>query len=167
MQKPSAAVAIIKCLAPEKSFLVIRRATHPDDPWSGHYSFPGGRKEKADRSLLHTCIRETREEVGISLSEDQLESTLPVTTVGRNLNFEITVQPFLFVLRHQPPLNLEPREVQSSHWLKEKDFRDTARHREIEMLPRTLFSAFPLGDYYLWGFTYKLLKSILGMGPYP
>ncbi len=163
MQKPSAAVAVIKSLTPEKCFLVIRRAIHPDDPWSGHFSFPGGRKEDADRDLLETCIRETREEVGITLSENKLKTTLPVTTVGKNLNFEIIVQPFLFELSKQPPLILNPLEVQKSCWLKERDFLDQTRHQEIEMIPGTMFPAFPLGDYFLWGFTYKILRFILEM----
>ncbi len=163
MQKPSAAVAIIKSLTPENSFLVIRRAIHPDDPWSGHFSFPGGRKENIDRNLFETCLRETREEVGIILSENRLFTTLPVTTVGKNLNFETIVQPFLFELPEQPPLVLNPHEVQKSCWLKERDFLDETRHLKIEMIPGTMFPAFPLGDYFLWGFTYKILRSILEM----
>ncbi|WP_457576654.1 NUDIX hydrolase [Desulfomarina sp.] len=163
MQKPSAAVAIIKSLKPENSFLVIRRAIHPDDPWSGHFSFPGGRREDTDRDLFETCIRETREEVGIILSQNTLQTILPVTTVGKNLNFEIVVQPFLFELPEQPTLTLDPHEVQKSCWLKAKDFLDQTRHREIEMIPGTMFPVFPLGDYFLWGFTYKILRSILQM----
>ena len=76
-QTATAAVAIIKSLAPNESVLVLRRASHPQDPWSGHFSFPGGRSEKKDNNLLSTCIRETREETGIPLDAGQLQQRLP------------------------------------------------------------------------------------------
>ena len=61
---PKAAVALIEYCAEESEFLLLQRAIHPDDPWSGHLSFPGGRKEEDDQDLLATCIRETAESVG-------------------------------------------------------------------------------------------------------
>ena len=31
------------------------------------------------------------------------------------------------------------------------------------MVPGHIFPAYPLNDYYLWGFTYRLLRAILQM----
>jgi len=45
--------------------LLIRRADHPGDAWSGHMAFPGGREDPQDENLLATAIRETLEEVGL------------------------------------------------------------------------------------------------------
>ena len=167
MQMPpetaTAAVAIIKCLNPSESFLLIRRATHPLDPWSGHFSFPGGRKEEKDSSLLETCIRETVEEVGILLTPGTMQTQLPVTPAGRNVQNPIWVQPFIFVLQNRPAIILNPEEVQSVYWLNSGNFQDKKLHREVELQPGRLFPAFPLEDYYLWGFTYKLLKLILNV----
>jgi len=160
-QIATAAVAIIKCLAPQESFLILRRAIHPLDPWSGHFSFPGGRKEKKDNNLLETCIRETVEEVGIRLAPETMETQLPVTPAGRNVQNPIWVQPFIFVLREKPSIQLDPREVQSIYWLNSEDFQNLSRHSKVELLPGRMVPAFPVEDYYLWGFTYKLLKLIL------
>lgn len=162
-QIATAAVAIIKVLTPEESFLILRRANHPSDPWSGQFSFPGGRKEEKDNSLLKTCIRETVEEVGVILTPEMMETKLPVTPAGRNMKSPVWVQPFIFVLQNQPPVVLNPREVQSVCWLNSENFQKKKYHREVELLPDQLFPAFPLEDYYLWGFTYKLMKSILNM----
>ena len=162
-QKATAAVAIIKCLVPEESFLILRRAAHPLDPWSGHYSFPGGRKEKKDNNLLETCIRETVEEVGILLSPETMQAQLPVTPAGRNVQNPIWVQPFIFVLQEKPSIQLDPREVQSIYWLNSEDFQNLKRHIKVELLPGRMVPAFPVEDYYLWGFTYKLLRLILNI----
>jgi len=160
-QTATAAVAIIKCLEPKESFLILRRAAHPLDPWSGHFSFPGGRKEKNDNNLLATCIRETREEVGILLCAETMQIKLPVMPAGSNAQKPIWVQPFVFALQNRPSIILNPEEIQSAYWLASEDFQDAKRHREVELQPGRLFTAFPLEDYYLWGFTYKLLHSIL------
>ena len=162
-QMASAAVAIIHCHTPRDSYLILRRAAHPDDPWSGHFSFPGGRKDKTDRDLLATCIRETAEETGIQLSVDQLQERLVLEPAGRLLSHPILVQPFLFALPDPPPLHLDPREIQGALWLDAEQFQAPELHRNVELLPGRHFPAYPVEDYYLWGFTYRLLRSILRM----
>jgi len=159
----TAAVAIIKSITPKESFLILRRATHPLDPWSGHFSFPGGRKEIDDYDLLRTSIRETFEEVGLILTPAMMKTRLPVTPAGRGLKTPIMVQPFIFILEEQPPVTLNPAEVQGINWLDSEKFQNKKNHVQVELLPNQFFPAFPLADYYLWGFTYKLLKSVLEM----
>ncbi|MYF74441.1 MAG: CoA pyrophosphatase, partial [Gemmatimonadetes bacterium] len=66
--------------------LFIERATHPTDPWSGHIAFPGGTAEPDDSDLKYTAERETREELGLDLSnaqylgrlDDVTGATLPI-----------------------------------------------------------------------------------------
>ncbi len=159
----SAAVAIIRSLVPSESFLVLRRVVHPEDPWSGHFSFPGGRKDAIDQDLLATCLRETREETGILLHADQLQQRLPPETAGQRLQNHVVVEPFLFTIAKRPNLTLCPEEIQSACWLQVEKFQNPARHKSVEMLPGLLFPAYPLEDYYLWGFTYRLLLNILQM----
>jgi 8-oxo-dGTP pyrophosphatase MutT (NUDIX family) len=164
-QNGSAAVAIIRCQIPRTSYLILRRAAHPDDPWSGHFSFPGGRKDEADPDLLATCIRETAEETGIRLHTDQLLGRLGLEPAGRLLSQPLLVQPFLFTLVDPPPLRLDPKEIQGAVWLDAEHFQTTANHTTVELLPGRFFPAYPVQDYYLWGFTYRLLRTLLGMDP--
>jgi 8-oxo-dGTP pyrophosphatase MutT (NUDIX family) len=42
----------------EAELLLIRRAEHPSDPWSGHMALPGGRNDPQDTSLYETVVRE-------------------------------------------------------------------------------------------------------------
>jgi len=165
LKTASAAVAIIKSLEPFESFLVLRRVVHPKDPWSGHFSFPGGRKEDSDINILATCIRETQEETGILLEENQLQQRLPLEPAGLRLETPLWVEPFLFTIRKPPRLTLCTKEIQSACWLDAAKFQNIDLHQSVEMIPGRNFPAFPLEDYYLWGFTYRLLLNILPMAP--
>lgn len=157
----TAAVAIIQTYVPERCFLVLRRAAHPDDPWSGHFSFPGGRKDRSDKDIMATCIRETEEETGITLAEEHLEAILPLEPAGRTYNSPIWVQPYLFTLDGQPELLLDRSEIQGGLWLQADRFQDASKHMKQEMVPGKFFNTFPIDDYYLWGFTYRLLHAII------
>lgn len=75
-----AAVAVLLAKHPVESILLIRRATNPADPWSGHWSFPGGRRDVSDPDLVTTALRELNEECGILLDRTQLTRELPHLT---------------------------------------------------------------------------------------
>jgi 8-oxo-dGTP pyrophosphatase MutT (NUDIX family) len=156
----SAAVAVIIAAEPQKSILLLRRRQSPGDPWSGHFSFPGGRRDPDDADLFSTCLRETREETGIILPESALYETLPAAPVGKLMRIHMLVQPYLFQVTERPQIAVDPLEITSAHWLEVAAFRDERRHRQQQMLPGMNFPAFPLGDYYLWGFTYGVLRRL-------
>lgn len=159
--KAKAAVAIIRCGEADPCYLLLRRASHPEDPWSGHFSFPGGRKEPYDASLLETCLRETQEETGIELGKSQLIKTLQPEAAGQNFQLLLWVQPYLFSLPSRPEITLDTREIVDSVWVAEREFNNPSNHTETEMVPGRFFPTFPLQDYYLWGFSYKLLMKII------
>src|ERR1017187_10973735 len=91
--EPEAAVAIVLARSPEESILLIRRAERQGDPWSGHWSFPGGRRDPQDPDLLHTALRELDEECGIRLERQSLETALAPTVAGRAAGPVLTVAP--------------------------------------------------------------------------
>ncbi len=106
-----AAVAAI--LTPELELIYTLRSTYEGDRWSGQVSFPGGREEADDPSPLYTAVRETREEVGLDLRRAELLGPLdPLSTIGRP---HMVIHPFVFLLREDPLLELDAREVVSVH----------------------------------------------------
>ena len=67
--RPRAAVAVVlRDAAAGPEVLLIERARHPEDPWSGHMAFPGGRVDPGDSDTRAAAERETLEEVGLSLA---------------------------------------------------------------------------------------------------
>lgn len=66
------AVLILLYPLDEQLVLVLTRRTEAVRDHKGQISFPGGAKEPDDASLQETAIRETEEELGISLTEARI-----------------------------------------------------------------------------------------------
>lgn len=122
--------------------LFIKRAARKGDKWTSHVALPGGRRDPEDADDCAAAVREAWEEVGIDLSEEFAVSAgnLPQQVVssgwgkvpyadrrswglmspfadeGRRL---MVLCPYVFLMTgHEiPPLNLQPTEVASTHWV--------------------------------------------------
>lgn len=163
-----AAVAIIFRTGENQSeLLVIERATHPGDPWSGHLAFPGGRSDPNDRDAVRTAVRETREELGLDLDRHGtlLGALEPISTAGTGLP-ELTIAPFVFALADQPELRADPAEVASVFWVPLgpllRGERDTilqiTRQRTRHRMP-----GFDVEGRVLWGLSYRMLQSLFAL----
>ena len=167
MAEIEAAVAIVRARATE-SVLLILRAERADDPWSGHWSFPGGRRDPEDSDLLHTALRELEEECGIRLARERLSAALPPAVARRRVGRFLLVAPFVFILDGEQPVQLDPREAAEAVWVPLRVLRDPARHalRPVPGLPPEVrFPAIDLNGVPLWGFTYRLITDWLGLNP--
>jgi 8-oxo-dGTP pyrophosphatase MutT (NUDIX family) len=155
---------LIRVAAHPQEFLILRRALHPDDPWSGHFSLPGGRRDPEDRDLLATCIRETREECGINLGPETLLRELSRLQAGNILGHPAWVTPYLFELPSRPPLALDASEVAAAYWVPAEYLLDPRNRLEAATLPQDpsrLFPCIRLEGGYLWGFTYRVFQDLL------
>jgi 8-oxo-dGTP pyrophosphatase MutT (NUDIX family) len=163
-----AAVAILHTRGADESVLLIRRAERDSDPWSGQWSFPGGRRDKQDVDALDTALRELEEECGIALNREQLEAALRPAAARRRAGQFLVVAPFLFQVECELPTVLEPREAVEAVWLPLRTLLDPMRHllRPVPGLPAAMhFPAIELNGAPLWGFTYRLISEWLGLGP--
>jgi 8-oxo-dGTP pyrophosphatase MutT (NUDIX family) len=163
-----AAVAIVRAGGPQECVLLIRRSEREEDSWSGHWSFPGGRRDPADPDLLHTALRELEEECGIRLGQEVHEGRLPTVLARRRIGRFIPVAPFLFRIDSCLPTILDPAEAVQAAWIPLSLLRDLTQHT-LQPVPHRpqemLFPAVPLSGPPLWGFTYRVIVDWLGLVP--
>ena len=77
---------------------------------AGEISFPGGKYEKKDADLLDTALRETSEEIGLTLSRNDVVGQLQHVIT---LNSGFLILPFVSVMDKTPKLssNAEVKEI--------------------------------------------------------
>jgi len=123
---------MIVCGGAQPSLLMIKRAEHPKDPWSGHMAFPGGRIEDSDASALAAAIREVEEEVGLALSATDLITPLsPRYTLRRGHRNQVFVSPYVFFLDEKPVLSFN-EEVAAVTYIPLRDLFDQSRYSSFE-----------------------------------
>jgi len=162
-EQPSAAVALV-VTRKSPSILLVRRANHALDPWSGQWAFPGGRVDDSDSDLLATCQREVLEECGCHLSADHYEGALPISKAGRLHKQAVVVAPFLWEIPERVDLTLDETEIASACWQELSYLADPVNHDSGVIAPEYANSEFPyirMGDTPLWGFTYMVLMNYL------
>ena len=157
-----AAVALI--LAGEEADLrlcFIRRAERKDDPWSGHYAFPGGRADPEDPSARAVAERETLEEVDLRLDNGHLVaplSRMPVRLGGVDIG--MVLFSFVYYVGRVLPALSPNGEVATAHWVPLSHLWDEANatHMDLERgKSRMVYPAIHYLDYVIWGLTYRVL----------
>lgn len=128
-------------------------------------AFPGGRQEPQDPDLLTTSIRETAEEVGVTLSADDVIGRLDDSISPSTKTPRLVISAFVFAI-HQPdpPMALSPAEVASAHWFNLTRFLEaegrttmTFEWKEREVILPAVY----LDDAHIWGLTLGFLDNLV------
>ncbi|HEY2945900.1 MAG TPA: CoA pyrophosphatase [Vicinamibacteria bacterium] len=160
-----AAVALVLRAGPAGvELLFIRRADHPDDPWSGQMAFPGGRSEPGDADLRATAVRETEEEIGVDLSREAeyLGALDEVRAMARLRPMDLAIAPFVFRLRGEVALRPN-HEVRSLHWIPLDELVREDRRSMMDYAYQGSTLQFPclrVEDVVIWGLTYRMFMSL-------
>ena len=158
-----AAVALV--LAPrgkDLDLLLLTRAVHETDPWSGQVALPGGRAEPGDATLLATAIRETREETTLDLSHVAMLGELDELRPRSPMLPPIVVRPYVFAVRAASPL-APSVEVAELFWAPLSKLFDPALSARMEVRPRGLrmtVDAIEFEGRVIWGMTERILRSL-------
>lgn len=106
---PSAVLVILHYHEDSPNFILTKRSSalrvH-----GGEISFPGGRFRRQDGTLLSTAIRETEEEIGISLAPEQVLGSLRAVRTMTSNHF---IVPFVTVQQNLPEHRMAPAEVEA------------------------------------------------------
>lgn len=146
--------------------LLTQRTAHLRDH-AGQVSFPGGRVEVEDLSPIHTALRETEEEIGLSRQHIRILGFLPEYRTGTG--FRVT--PVVGLV--QPPFDLQPDpfEVAEVFEVPLSFLLDPANHQQHSIHYRGAlrnYFAMPYGDHFIWGATAGMIRSLterLGLHP--
>lgn len=168
--EPTSRAAVAMILKPQERdlhMLFIHRAHHPQDPWSGHMAFPGGRQDPEDLDLSFTIYRETREEVGIDLNvhSEYLGRMTELQAIARGKPISMTVAPFIYLASPEVSPEPDPAEVQDTIWV---PLSFMQQHRVERIVTRPMpdgssiqVPALEYGGKTIWGLTYRMLRSFL------
>lgn len=154
------AAVLFPIVAREEGYTVLltQRAAHLRDH-PGQVSFPGGRMEEEDPSPLHTALRETEEEIGLPRERITLLGYLPEYRTGTG--FRVT--PVVALVAPPMMLKTDPFEVAEVFEVPLSFLLDPANHRRHSLHYRGAlreFYAMPYGDYFIWGATAGMIKSL-------
>ncbi|XP_030078425.1 mitochondrial coenzyme A diphosphatase NUDT8 [Microcaecilia unicolor] len=107
--KVSAAVLVSLCtVAGVPSFLYTLRSSTLLGSHKGEVSFPGGKCDPSDQSVIHTALRETEEELGIQVLEENVWGIMKPLT----LRTEMVIVPVLANLGCKELLSLRPNRAE-------------------------------------------------------
>ncbi len=141
----------------------IERNANDRDHHGGQISFPGGKHEPADESMLHTALRETEEEIGISKSDIKILGGLTDLYIPVS-NFQ--VHPFVGYLDYQPEYRLQLEEVSGVLEVPvavfhRNDIRKTTDIRISRQLTLRNVPYFEVEGKILWGATAMMMSELV------
>lgn len=159
-----AAVAIILFHNEEnKLSTIVTKRQEYNGSHSGQISFPGGKKELDDNSLLETAIRECHEEIGVHASNFELLKELTPLFVPVS---QFLITPYVLYTPNKTFNYLRSeREVASIH---ELDLLDLYKPESLVRIDLQINSTFTMksvphfkqGEILIWGATALILNEL-------
>lgn len=159
--RESAVVIAIHPLGDDAGLTLIQRPVY-NGVHSGQMAFPGGKKDEDDESLLHTALRELREEVGLQLSTENNYFMLNEIFIPPS---RMLVQPFATVLEEKPVFIPDEKEVAALVPIPLSHFGATMQTELMEIFMPHIqqtktVPAIRYGDYFIWGATAMMLFEL-------
>jgi len=124
---------------------------------AGEISFPGGKLDSTDSDLLQTALRETSEEIGLTISKEQVIGQLePVVT----LNSGFLILPFISVVDEISPLSANCEVEKIFHIPLESFLKTAAKDPDPSHNIIQEMYTFEYQNQIVWGASARILKQI-------
>ena len=158
--RPAAVLVGLQQQAAGWHVVMTRRAGHLAHH-AGQISFPGGKVDPTDASLVATALREAQEEIALTPGSVTILGALDVVVspVG------FVVQPIVGLIAPESDFVAAPDEVDEVLVLPLADIIDSARHRRESYLRegvRREVWVIDHTDHYLWGLSASILVDLAG-----
>jgi len=155
-ENANAAVAILFRRAEgELELLLVKRAEVPGDPWSGDMAFPGGKRIPQDRDIMHTVIREVKEETNIDLEANLFLGKMKI--VFSTVRPGYSVLPLVFLQETEADIKIN-EELTSYLWA---PFNKLEGSRDRTMIKNLTAPVFRVKGEVVWGLTYRIIENLL------
>ena len=145
----------------DQIYLVLMLRPEYPGVHSGQISFPGGKYEETDESLIYTALREAKEEIGIDPMKVQILGQLTEMYIPPS-NFLVT--PVVGYQASRPFFVADPKEVKSIIEIRMADLLDN-RNRQMKKMKLSLgFSlkvpSYCVNGHVIWGATAMILSEL-------
>jgi 8-oxo-dGTP pyrophosphatase MutT (NUDIX family) len=162
--KPPKKGAVMIALYPDEGkiyFPLIQRPPY-QGIHGGQVSLPGGKLEDSDDNLIETAIRETFEEIGVKISDNQVLGSLSDLNVTAS-NF--IVKPVISILDRKPEFIRDPREVEQIFKAEVQHLihPQTLQEKELTVAQEVRLKApfFDIEEKVVWGATAMILSEFV------
>lgn len=139
--------------------LIVRNAY--EGVHASQIAFPGGKEEISDPDLSFTALRETEEEIGVSMHKIQIIRAFSEVYIPPS-NF--LVAPFLGIAKEEIQFILDPHEVKAIIEFPLRTLLDDEILTEVKMktsyASEMLVPAFKIEDHIVWGATAMMLSEL-------
>lgn len=125
----------------------------------GQVSFPGGRFEETDTSLMHTALRETQEEIGVNEKDINVFAKLPELVTNSNY----IVSPYLGFVDKNHKIQIDKNEVQTTFEVPLSFLLNKKNTHAISFLRnKEIFTTYctPYQGYLIWGVTAQIINTL-------
>ena len=138
--------------------VLTKRAMHLKHH-AGQISFPGGKVEPEDETIIDTALREAEEEIGLSPEYVSIIGQMPVyqTITG------FSVIPVVAVIPDYISFSIDENEVAEIFNVPLRHFLDTDNQHSIEVQHKGRshhVNFMPYKNYHIWGATASMLKDL-------
>ena len=156
--KPAAVLVPIVMREEAPSVILTRRASHLKKH-AGQISFPGGRAEEEDASVVQTALRESEEEINLDPSLVEVVGALSTYVTVTHYSV-VPVVGFV-----EPDFDLTPEEGEVAEIFEVPlqfllDRSNHQKHSGFHNGIERFWYAMPYNDYYIWGATAGMIKDL-------
>jgi len=137
---------------------VIKRSVY-DGKHSGQMALPGGKFQESDKKLENTAIRETYEEIGVFINDNELLGKLTELIIPIS---NILVTPFICFLDYEPKYKKNEKEVQQIYEVSISQFINNIKVKsEHQYNSQVIIPYFDIQNETIWGATAMIISEFL------